>query len=149
MKVDLKKIKKAYGTDQKLAVEGKWFSLSMLDGVEVKVAKSGNPNYEKMAQRLYKPYQDQIRRKITLSDSVTKRITTELLVNTLLMDWKGMPGEEGMEVPFSKETAREILDDPELKEIREEILNFSDNFAAFQLEADEELEKNSETSLTQ
>jgi hypothetical protein len=48
-----------------------------------KVAKSGNPNYEKMAQRLYKPYQDQIRRKITLSESVTKRITTELLVNTL------------------------------------------------------------------
>jgi hypothetical protein len=65
------------------------------------------------------------------------------------MDWRGMPGEDGMEVPFSKETARELLDDPELKEIREEILNFSDNFAAFQLEADEELEKNSETSLTQ
>jgi hypothetical protein len=142
MKVDLKKIKKAYGTDQKLSVEGKWFNLSMLDGVEVKVAKSGNPNYEKLAQKLYKPYQDQIRRKITLSDSVTKRITTELLVNTLLMDWRGMPGEDGMEVPFSKEVARELLDDPELKEIREEILGFSDNFAAFQLEADEELEKN-------
>jgi hypothetical protein len=142
MKVDLKKIKKAYGTDQKLAVEGKWFALSMLDGVEVKVAKSGNPNYEKMAQKLYKPYQDQIRRKITLSDSVTKRITTELLVNTLLMDWRGMKDANNNEVPFSKEEAREILDDPELKEIREEILGFSDNFAAFQLETDEELEKN-------
>lgn len=147
MKVDLKKIKKAYGTDQKLAVEGKWFDLSMLDGVKVKVAKSGNPNYEKLAQKLYKPYQDQIRRKITLSESVTKRITTELIVNTLLMDWQGMPGEqEGTEAPFSKELARELLDDPELKEIREEILNFSDNFAAYQLESDEEKEKNSGTS---
>jgi hypothetical protein len=146
MKIDLKKVKKAYGTDMKLAVEGKWFPMSMLAGVEVKVAKSGNPNYEKLAQRLYKPYQDQIRRKVTLSEDVTKRITTDLIVKTLLMDWKGMPGEDGKEVPFSQEIARELLDDPELKEIREEILGFSDNFSAFQLEADAELEKNLKAS---
>lgn len=146
MKINLKKVKGAYGTDQKLATEGKWFNMSMLDGVEVKVAKSGNPAYDKLAQRLYKPYQDQIRRKVSLSEGVTKRITTDLIVKTLLKDWRGMPGEEeGTEVPFTEEAARELLDDPELKEIREEILGFSDNFAAFQMEADEDLEKNSET----
>jgi hypothetical protein len=81
-----------------------------------------------------------------LSEDVTKRITTDLIVKTLLMDWKGMPGEDGKEVPFSQEIARELLDDPELKEIREEILGFSDNFSAFQLEADAELEKNLKAS---
>jgi hypothetical protein len=146
MGIDLKKIKKSYGTDLKTSVEGKWFPMSMLEGVEVKVAKSGNPNYEKLAQKLYKPYQDQIRRRVSLSEGVTKRITTDLIVRTLLMDWRGMPGEDGKEVPFSKEVARELLDDPELKEIREEILGFADNFSAFQMEADEDLEKNLKAS---
>jgi hypothetical protein len=146
MGIDLKKIKKSYGTDLKTSVEGKWFPMSMLEGVEVKVAKSGNPNYEKLAQKLYKPYQDQIRRRVSLSEGVTKRITTDLIVRTLLMDWRGMPGEDGEEVPFSKEVARELLDDPELKEIREEILGFADNFSAFQMEADEDLEKNLKAS---
>ncbi len=146
MGIDLKAIKKSYGTDLKASVEGKWFSISMIDGVEVKVAKSGNPNYERLARNLYKPYQDRLRRKGSLSEKITETIHNKLLVETLLLDWKGMPGENGKEVVFSKEEAMKLISDPELKEIKEEILGFSDNFSAFRLVEDEELEGNLEIS---
>lgn len=142
MGINLKAIKQSYGTDLITATEGKWFPLSMLDGTEVKVAKSGNPNYEKLAQKLYKPYQDQLRRRVNLAAGVTDRIQNDLIVQTLLLDWRGMPGEDGTTVPFSKEEAMKLVSDPELKEIKEEILGFSDNFSAFKMAEDKELEKN-------
>ncbi len=143
MGINLKTIKQSYGTDLKTSVDGKWFPLSMIDGAEVLVAKSGNPNYDKLAQKLYKPYQDQLRRKVSLAQGVTDRIQNDLIVKTLLMDWKGMPGENGKDAPFSQDEAMKLISDPELKEIKEEILGFSDNFSAFKIAEDEALEGNS------
>ncbi len=142
-KLNLKAVKKSYGTDLKAEVEGKWFPLAMIDGVEVKVARGGNPNYKKALRRLYKPFERQIRRNKPISPVEEDRIQLELLVGTLLLDWRGMPSEvKGVEVPFSKEVARELLGDPELKELKDEVVGFSEEFEAFQIEDDEVLEKN-------
>jgi len=141
MGIDLKAIKQEYGVDQKAATEGKWFPLSMINGVEIKVAKTGNPIYEKAAKRLYSPYKERLRRQ-SLSTEVMERITNDLIVQALIKDWKGMPGENGKNVPYSQEEAKKLIEDPELKEIKEEILGFADDFQAFKLIQDEELEKN-------
>lgn len=140
--IDLKKLKKSYGTDLKAELEGKWFPLALLDGVEVKVARAGNVKYKKALRRLYKPYTKTLRRGKDLSQEVEERIQTDLIVETLLIDWRGMPGDDGGEAPFSKEIAKELICDPELKELRDEIISFSEEFEAFQADQDEELEKN-------
>lgn len=140
--IDLKKIKEQYATDLKAETEGVWFPLAMFNGVKVKVARAGNPNYKKVLRKLYKPYTKTMRKGVDLAPEVEERIQTDLLVDTLLLDWRGMPGENGEEVPFSKDLARELVTDPELKELREEIIGYSEEFEAFQAREDEELEGN-------
>ena len=141
-KIDLTKIKKAYGTDLNKEVDGVWFKSSMIDGLELKIAKSGNPKYSKLARKLYKPYAKQLRKGLDLPESVTDEISVQLILDSLLLDWKGMPGEDGEEVAYSKAEAKALLDDQELKEFKAEILEFADDNARFQLEIDEEIEGN-------
>jgi len=141
-KINLKKIKKAYGTDLKKELEGVWFKSTFVDGLEFKIAKSMNPSYERLARNLYKPYAKQMRKGIDLPKSVTDEIQTKLIVETLLLDWKGMPGSDGESVAYSKEEAIAIMEDPELKELKAEILEFADDNTSYQLELDEEIEKN-------
>ena len=142
MSLNLNAVKKAYGTDLKKETEGRWHNLSMIDGAKIKVAKAGNPENEKLLRKLYKPYAQQIRRGKDLSKSVQDEIELKLLTKTILLDWEGIPDGEGGEIPYSEENAKELLSDPELKELKDEIHEASNDFAGFQAEMDEELEKN-------
>jgi len=141
-KMDLKQIKQSYGTNLTTESEGQWFPLILIEGAHVKVARAGNPAYKKALKRLYKPYTKQLRRGKDVAPEVEDRIQINLLVDTLLKDWKGLPGEDGKEVPYSKETAKLLLTDPELKELKEEIIGYSEEFEAYQENLNEDLEKN-------
>ena len=138
-KIDLKSLKKNYGTDLSKETEGVWFKSSVIEGLEFKIAKTGNPVYEKLVRKLYKPYIKQVRKGTDLPDSVTQEISNQLIVDALLLDWKGMPGVEGTEVPFSKSEAKALLEDRELKDLKAEIMEFADDGARFSIEYEEEL----------
>ena len=140
-KINLTTLKKAYGTDLDKEVSGVWFKSALIEGLEFKIAKSGNPVYEKEARKAYKPYAKQLRKGLDIPKSVTDEITNKLILQSLLLDWKGMPGEDGNEVPFSKEEAKFILEDEELKELKAEILEFADDNARFQMEIEEEIQQ--------
>jgi len=141
-KIDIKKIKASYGTDLEAEVEGKWFPLALIEGVKVCVARAGNPAYQKMFRKLYKPYSKQAIRGKSISPAIEERIQIDLIVNILLKDWSGMPGENGRDIPYSKELARELISDLELKELKDEIVSFSEEFEAYQKDIVEELAKN-------
>ena len=140
--IDLKKIKQSYGTDLKKEVEGQWFDLVMIEGCRVKVARAGNPNYIKLMRKLYKPFTKQLRRGKDIPQEVEEKIQLQLMSETILLDWKGMPGEKDKEVPFTKEVSKMLLGDPELKELKDEINSYSEEFEAYKTEEDEELVKN-------
>jgi HAMP domain-containing protein len=53
-----------------------------------------------------------------------------------------MPGENGKTVPYSQDLAKMLLNDPELKELRDEINEFAGEFDSFKQEVEKELEKN-------
>ena len=138
-KIDLKSLKKNYGTDLSKETEGVWFKSSVIEGLEFKIAKTGNPVYEKLVRKLYKPYIKQVRKGTDLPHSVTQEISNQLIVDALLLDWKGMPGVDGTEVPFSKSEAKALLEDRELKDLKAEIMEFADDGARFSIEYEEEL----------
>lgn len=142
VRIDFKKIKDAYGVDPSAEVEGKWFDLSMIAGASVKVARTTSPSYQKALERKYRPYQKQIRKGVSLATEIHEKISVELISEELLRDWKGIPGINGKDIPFSIEIAKQLLSDPELKEFKTEISDFSEEFDAFRLNSDEELEKN-------
>lgn len=142
MSLNLSAIKKSYGTNPKRELEGAWFNLSMIDGAKVRVARAGNPEYDKLLRKLYKPYAKTMRQGREVARSVQDEIQLQLTIKTILKDWEGIPDGEGGFIPFTEENARTLLSDTELKELKDEIEDFSNDFAKFQLEMDEDLEKN-------
>ena len=139
--LSLTKLKSAYGTDLTKEVEGVWFKSSFIPGLEFLIARNGNPVHEKLVRKLYKPYSKTLRAGRDLPDDVSDEISNELIVESLLLDWKGMPGDDG-EIPYSKEVAYQIIQDKSLKEFKDEINEFSNDFAKYKLEEQEETAKN-------
>ena len=140
-KLNLTLIKSAYGTDVTAEIEGVWFKSSFIDGFEMKIARAGNKVNEKLMRKLYKPYTKQLRAGRDLPDDVSDELSNELLVETILINWRGFPSQDG-DIPYSKEAAYEILKDNSLKELKKEIEEFSSDFARYQSAEDEELQGN-------
>lgn len=132
-------IKKEFGTDSKKEVEGVWEDFG--DGLEVKIARIGNPIYQKAFQKISKPHKKAIRRG-TLRDEKAEELLIEAMAKAIVLDWKGLE-EDGKEVPYNHNNCVKIL--TEYKDFREQVSEFATEIEAFRCDEDEEAEKNSET----
>ena len=141
-KINLMALKKVYGTDLDKASEGVWFDSSMIPGLRFKIAKSGNPEYDKLIRNLYKPYRKALQKGRDLDQTIQDKIMAEVIAKTIVLNWKGMPGEDGNDVLHSVDECMNLMLDPELEDLKAEILEFADDSAKFELELDEATEKN-------
>ena len=139
--INLNAFKTGYGTDLNKETEGVWQTLSMLPDTQIRIAKTNNPKYEKLMRKLYKPYSRTLRRGKELAPEIMEEITNKLVAETIITDWKNMPGVNGT-VPYSKQEAYNLISQPDLKELKEEILAYADDFAAFQAEEEEAIKGN-------
>ena len=130
-------IKKIFGVNQNLEIDGVWQVIG--DGIMVKVARMGNPEYQKEFQKVSKPHRRALKRG-TLSDEVAEKMLISVMAKTILLGWKGVE-EDGVEVPFSHENAKRIL--TEYKDLRDYVSDIANDIDMFQRENDEEAEKNS------
>lgn len=89
---------KAYAVDQKAADEGKW--LVTAEGIPVKVAKVGNPNFKAEVARLQKPHLAVLRSSVDSSEIIDK-ITVRAMSKTILLDWKAES--KGKKIPYTPE----------------------------------------------
>jgi len=133
-------IKKEYGTDEKKEVEGVWETLG--EGCKVLVARTGNPKYEKVYNRITKPYRQQIKRD-SLSEEKARDITIQLIAESVLLDWQGIE-EDGKPVKYSKKEAIRLL--TKYKDFRNAVSELAGSIALFKSQEDEELEKNLPTT---
>jgi len=132
-------IKKLFGTDTKKEQEGVWYDIA--EGLRMKIARIGNPNYQKRFQAISKPYRRSIRRG-TLSDDIAEKLLVQCLSETIVLDWTGVE-DEGKEIPYSVEASVTLLTKyPELRgyinDIANELEGFQEDFVE---EADENLKK--------
>lgn len=138
-------IKKEYGMDTDKENDGVWRNITFIPGMSVKISRTGNPDYKKLMRQLYKPYARILRAGKELPQATEDNINTTLIAKSIIRDWKGVPGvnEKGVaaDVPFSVEIAMELLQNPALKELRNEIEEYADDVAAFKLEFDEDSKK--------
>lgn len=113
-----------YVTDEKLETEGTWFPLSKT--AKLLIARSGNPNYVKVLRAKMKEAQ------LDLStgdeaDQLAEMVIIDVLAETVLLGWKGIT-HKGVDVPFSRETARTYLKVPEF---RRKVVALSENFESY------------------
>ena len=129
-------VKKLFGTDASKEKDGVWYDLA--DGLRMRIARVGNPNYQKTFQKLSKPHRRAIRRG-TLPDEVAEKLLIQCMAETIVLDWSGVE-DEGVEIPYSKEAVITIL--TKYPELRNYINDIANELEAFQEELDEEAVEN-------
>lgn len=80
----------------------------------LKVRGIGNSDYRALAAKLTDAVPRVQRAGGKLSAEASDRVFTECLVQTVLMDWTGVEGDDGAAIPFSRPVALKILSNPDL-----------------------------------
>jgi len=113
-------VKKLFGTDKTKEQEGVVHEMG--EGLKVRIARIGNPKYQKRFQALSKPHRRALRRG-TLSDEIAEKLLIQCLAETIVLDWEGLE-ENGKEVKYSTENAVRILTEyPDLRNYVNDIAN--------------------------
>ena len=93
--------------------EGGWVKdIPEFGDLELKVRGSGNKDWAKLEQKLIAAVPRQ-RRANGLESEDRLRINGQLILNTSLLDWRGMENGDGTPEAFSKEAAKKYLTNPE------------------------------------
>jgi hypothetical protein len=133
-------LKKTFGTDKEK--EKKGIVKQIGEGAWVRIARIGNPDYERVLTALSKPYRLQIQRG-TLDPKIQDKLYIEVIAKTVLLDWGGIT-DNGVDVAYSVENAIKMLTDyPDFLEF---IVAEANRLENFKLQADEDLAGNSEAS---
>lgn len=129
-------IRKLWGTSQQKETEGVVHDLG--NGVEVTVARNGNPKHAAALERLSKPYRGQINRG-TLPKEKLEALSIEAMAEGLLLGWKGIEL-DGQALEYTKANALKVL--TEFKDFREMISSLAVDAAQYREEEIVEAEKN-------
>lgn len=125
-----------FATDTVAELEGKWFPFQ---DTELLIARSGNMRYrEKLRTKLN--LHGAAMEKGLLDLEVSDEILIEILVDTILLGWKGFTM-NGKPYDYSKERATEVLS--KYKDFRDVVVAFADKMDNFRAEAVEQAGKSS------
>lgn len=126
------KLRQEFATNTDLETEGVWQDLG--DGGRVKVARLGNPKWQRAYNKLPHGLRNAAssgRLKGAQADEFDKR-NARVLAETILLDWDGMEEEDGTPIPYSVEAAEQALF--ELKDFRTAVVQLAGDMANFQAE---------------
>jgi hypothetical protein len=122
----------------KRAIEGAWVNgqiHGLGDELQLKVRGRWNPEFRALHAKLQAQVPNSRKTRTEFGMEITPaegdRIITECLIETVLVDWKGLTltDDDPEQLPFSKEKARELLTDPELAPFRDGVLIASGHVA--------------------
>ena len=89
--------------------------------LNLKVRGIGNADFRVLQSKLFDATPRNQRPNNRLSPEAAERVTVECLVETILIDWDGIEDESGT-VPYSKDQARQILSNRDLRPFREAVM---------------------------
>jgi hypothetical protein len=108
-----KSIYDVFKTDEQAENEGAWFNYGPgPSGHDQKFllarASRSNKKYTKALQRMQERYGKQIESG-TLADDTAYELLLKVFCTTVLLDWTGICGQDGVELPYSTETAISLM----------------------------------------
>lgn len=128
-------------TDDNASEDGKWFHdvFASGDGISIKLRRFTSRravNYQTVLLKKYQRYgKDGV-----FPPDINERIITEQLVNTIIVDWKGILGRDGKEIPYSVNAALLLT---KMQEFRIRVLMIANSAERFRAEAQQAVEGNS------
>jgi hypothetical protein len=111
-------------------------------GAKVKIASWASKKYKRLKDTLEKPYERQ--RRLGIKNDETDRIETDILCRAMarhiVLDWQDFTS-KGQPLPYSEAAAYDLL--MRSMSFRNDMAVLAADEAAYRLEGEEELEKNS------
>lgn len=102
--------------------EGIWIdNIPDMGDLRLKVRPIGNPDYRRVYSQLFKAVPRSQKRGGEVDFDVSQQITARALADTVLLDWDGIEDDNGKPLPYSPETAKKLLLDPELTAFRDAV----------------------------
>lgn len=124
-----------YATDEGLENAGVWRQIA--GGVELLVARSGNPKYAKLLTKEVDKVRLVLDGEDERADKVSNEIMVSVIAQTILLDWRTRAEDGstvptifagGKDLPYSVENAKKLL---ALKDFRRQVAAFADEMDAY------------------
>lgn len=129
----------AFATDTSAEEHGIYTQVPGLGDTEFKLARVGNPSYNRILDQLYRKNKTVLESKGAAANARSEQIMAEVYAKTIVLDWKGTVRIKGVDTPYSYATAVMLCG---LKDLREKFAGAAGDFNTFKLVADKEDEKN-------
>jgi hypothetical protein len=136
MKFDLNGLE-TYQTDKELESQiGIWLKFPGDRKIHVLRAGGSNTKFIRIFNNKIKPHERQMKRG-TLDPDLSNDIIIDAYLEAVVLGWSGFKDEEGNEIPYSKEAARELF--KALPELFNDVVNYASDLALFQEEEAKEI----------
>jgi hypothetical protein len=124
--------------DRKKAASGVWIGYAL--GIELKIARIGNPNYVLKLAALASGIRPDLRG--LANSTIMQDLVKQSIAETVLVGWKNLTDDEDKPIKYSGKKALEMLKDPELADLYDFIVEFSTNMENFRKDRLEAAAKN-------
>lgn len=135
-----------FATQKPLEEDGAWVDVNELLGLRIKVRRINSDYVVKAYERILREeFSDGRMRKPSDFDPVVmERVIVRQYAEAVLVSWENLCDlDTGEEIPYSLETAKELL---EMKDFREFVAQAAEERATFREQADKDSEGNSSNS---
>jgi len=129
---------KKFGTDPKLEETGVRMELG--EGAWLLIARMNNPKYQKAMEEAMKPYQEAFAAG-GKNTEILKKVLNEAMSKALILDGGGFDY-DGKPYKHSPEACLVLISDVRLKDLRDRIVQFSNDQDNYRLKFEEALAKN-------
>lgn len=103
---------------------GEWIEdIPGMGDLALKVRGLDNADHGNLRSRLFEAIPRSKKHNGRITDPAeADRLTARCLSEAVLLDWRGLEEEDGSPIPFSKERAFEILSNPDMRSLREAVV---------------------------
>lgn len=127
--------------------DGEWIgNIPEMGDLEVRVRGLNNAKYRRLQTKLIDAVPRAKRQGGRMDPDEQDRITAICLRETVLLDWRGLEGEAGEPVAYSKDLAGDLLSKPEFRRFREGVIWAASQVGEERAATDEEDAGNSQAA---
>jgi len=124
--------------------EGDWVGdLPEMGGLRLKVRGINNEKYRKAQQRMIEALPRSKKPGGRIDPKAQDEITSKCLLETVLIDWDGLEGDDGKPLAYDRAMAERLLTEPDYRRFREAVIMAAAQVGDRAVEAEKAVEGNS------